>query len=72
MAEKPTVNDRLATLEEELAKLKRQVNENGGDKSNWITNISGQFKDDPVFEEIARLGKEIRDAEQPDYDDETE
>ena len=72
MPEKQSVDDRLANLEKELAKLKRQVNGNDTDKSNWITRMTGQFKDDPVFEEIARLGKEIRDAEQPDYDDETE
>lgn len=31
---------------------------------NWIDAISGTFKDDPEFDEILRLGKEIRNADQ--------
>lgn len=38
------------------------------DKSNWIEDMRGSAKDDPVFDEIVRLGKEIRDAEQPPED----
>jgi len=41
------------------------------DKSNRIEKITGSFEGDADFEEILRLGKEMRDAEQPDYlDDE--
>ena len=38
------------------------------DKSNWIAEITGSFKDDPNFDEIVRLGKEMRDAEMPEGD----
>jgi len=38
------------------------------EKPNWISAISGSFKDDAEFDEIVRLGKEIRDAEQPPDD----
>jgi hypothetical protein len=38
------------------------------DRANWVSNITGMFKDDPDFDEIVRLGKEMRDAEQPEED----
>ena len=67
MADKPSVEERLASLERELAELKTQVKLSDSEKENWITDMKGQFVNDPAFEEIARLGKEIRDKEQPDY-----
>lgn len=61
-----TIESRLAKIERELAILKTKV---PPDKSNWIVNITGTFKDDPDFDEIVRLGKEMRDAELPDRDE---
>lgn len=61
-----TIESRLAKVERELAILKAKFPR---DKSNWIADITGTFKDDPDFDEIARLGKEMRDAEQPDEDE---
>ena len=58
-----TIETRLARVERELAILKAR---SPHDKSNWIAEITGSFKDDPEFEEIVRLGKEMRDAEQPE------
>jgi len=60
-----TIENRLSRVERELAILKTRL---PADKSNWIAEITGAFKDDPDFDEIVRLGKEIRDAEQPDED----
>ena len=60
-----TVESRLAKLEREFAILKNRVPR---DRSNWISEITGSFKGDPDFEEIVRLGKEMRDAEQPEED----
>lgn len=57
-----TIESRLARIERELAILKARTSR---DKSNWIAEITGSFKDDPDFDEIVRLGKEMRDAEQP-------
>jgi hypothetical protein len=34
-------------------------------KPKWVSTVTGSMKDDPVFDEVVRLGKEIRDAEQP-------
>ncbi len=58
-----TLEQRMNKLETELELLKARI-ENGGSKKDWISKITGTFKDDPVFEEIIRLGKEIRDAEE--------
>ena len=33
-------------------------------KVTWIDQISGSFKHDPEFEEILRLGREIRRAKE--------
>jgi hypothetical protein len=61
-----TIESRLARIERELAILKARTSR---DKSNWIADITGSFKDDPDFDEIVRLGKEMRDAEQPEDSD---
>ena len=60
-----TIEVRLAKVERELAILKARTGENGT-KANWIEKITGSFKDDPDFDEIVRLGKEMRDAELPE------
>ena len=56
---------RLTKLERDLAILKVKAPR---DKTNWIAEITGSFKEDPDFEEIVRLGKEMRDAELPEED----
>ena len=61
-----TIESRLARIERELAILKARTSR---DKSNWISEITGSFKDDSDFDEIVRLGKEMRDAEQPEDSD---
>lgn len=61
-----TIESRLAKVERELAILRARTPR---DKSNWISDITGTFKDDPDFDEIVRLGKEMRDAEQPEDED---
>ena len=60
-----TVESRLAKVERELAILKSRLPH---EKSNWIVEITGTFKDDADFEEIVRLGKELRDGEAPEGD----
>jgi hypothetical protein len=61
-----TIENRLTKVERDLAILKTQVPR---DKSNWIADITGAFKDDPDFDEIVRLGKELREAEPRGEDD---
>ena len=59
-----SIEQRLAQLEREMAILKTQF----PTQPNWIAEITGICKDDPDFDEIVRLGKELRDAEQPNQD----
>ena len=59
---------KLAQFEERLQKLEAQVQElqktTGQVKPvPWHRQALGQFKDDPVFDEIVRLGKEFRDQD---------
>jgi len=54
----------LAQVEKEVADLKSDV-KYLKPSGNWIDAIRSTFKDDPEFDEILRLGKEIRDADQP-------
>ncbi|MGZ0165878.1 MAG: hypothetical protein ACKVII_18285 [Planctomycetales bacterium] len=57
-----TVEQRLTKVEQELKLLKAR-SEGDGPKSTWISEVTGSFKDDPDFDEILRLGKEIRDED---------
>lgn len=65
MANANTLEERLAKIERELAELRNRVG-TPDSKSHWITDMVGRFGNDPVFDEITRLGKELRDAEEPD------
>jgi hypothetical protein len=49
---------RVAELERELRDLKSQFASGKG--VPWYRQIVGAFKDDPVFEEIMRMGAAIR------------
>ena len=56
------LEERVAKVEKEIERLKGQSN-GSKDKSNWISDISGSFKDDPEFDEVLRLGREARQAD---------
>ena len=62
MSSTSTLEERMSQVEQDLAKLKAQV-DRLRPKENWIDRITGSFKDDPEFEEIPRLGREIRQAD---------
>ena len=59
------IESRPTRVERAVELLKSRL---AGDKSNWVAEITGIFKDDPDFDEIVRLGKEMRDAEEPEDD----
>jgi hypothetical protein len=63
-----TIEERLARVEKDLAQLRSQVRRFRPGKG-WIEKVTGSFKDDPDFEEILRLGAEIRRADRPGPDD---
>jgi hypothetical protein len=60
-----TIDHRLATVEKEVAILKQRVEPQPGAKDQpWYLKHAGRFADDPEFEEIVRLGREIREADE--------
>jgi hypothetical protein len=58
-----SVEKRLTLLEEEVRKIRERLDSppNGGQP--WWKTIIGTHENDPVFDEIVRLGKEIRDKD---------
>ena len=61
MATKVTrLEERLARLERELKALKTEVRQQ---QMPWWKQIAGTFKNDPVYDEICRLGAAIRRAD---------
>ncbi|WP_417731447.1 hypothetical protein [Rosistilla oblonga] len=54
-------------LDKEPSQTKAPV-EGATDEPNWIVKTAGAFRGDPVFAEVVKLGKEIRNAEQPELD----
>lgn len=57
------INRRLSVVEDEIARLKREVEQrtvtNG---ATWVDQRSGSFAGDDEFREILRLGQESRKA----------
>ena len=61
----PTIEDRLALLEREVARLKEQIaHPNGG--GNWIDRITGSMESYPEFARVLELGRELRRSDGPD------
>jgi len=56
---------RVEALEEAVRQLREQVGGAAGQRPWWRTG-AGRFAQDPVFEEIVRLGREYRDSLHPD------
>jgi hypothetical protein len=50
---------RVAALESEIQELKAK---RAAPESSWL-DLYGKYRDDPVFAEIVRLGKEWRDED---------
>ena len=67
MSQASTIEQRLAHVERDVTDLKSEFGRLSS-KGNWIDRIVGSFKDDPEFEEILRLGREIRQADRPDQE----
>jgi hypothetical protein len=57
-----TLEERVATLETELATLKQNRTCNG-DSADWVADLSGSLKDYPEWMEIVRIGRELCEEE---------
>jgi hypothetical protein len=62
-----TIEERVEKLEREMDLLKGRSPEPS--KKDWISAVIGSFANDPDFDEIVRLGKELRQADRPKEDE---
>ena len=60
----PTLEERVAAVEAELARLKSNST-GSATELPWWEQIRGTFKDDPIYEEAMRLGREYRESLRP-------
>ena len=68
-----TLEDRVTIVELELERLKQllQANKRQDTEPRW-KQIIGVFKDDPLFDEAERLGREWRESQRMEYDDDAD
>ena len=57
----PELAKRLEALEAAVAQLREQV-KRAARPRRWWHEDAGRFADDPVFDEIVRLGREYRES----------
>ena len=59
------LEERVAALGEEVARLKALVEGKENAKEPWWETICGAFANEPAFEEAMRLGREWRESFRP-------
>jgi hypothetical protein len=64
-----SLEQRLEAVEAAIVELKQQQNH---PESNWLEQITGSFKDDPIFDEVLAYGREYRYADRPNDDPQIE
>jgi hypothetical protein len=60
MLDEKAIEQRLATLEQEVANLKKQSN-----LTNWIEKLTGSISDEEAFLEALKYGREFCDSDKP-------
>lgn len=65
-----TLEERVAALDTEVARLKQERPNEAQSKKPWWEQIRGTFKNDPDCIEAMRLGREYREALRPKDDEE--
>jgi hypothetical protein len=62
LQEQPQLENRVATLETELAQMKKLLANflQPAPTSPWWLQVAGSFENDPDFDEAVRLGQEWR------------
>ena len=61
----PELEQKVARLEADLLQLKSEVARPNKADPKWVLAHAGRFKDDPGFDEVARLGREYRESLRP-------
>jgi uncharacterized protein YhaN len=59
------LEQRVAELESEVAKLKANQKTNSDPVNAWVDRIFGTFANDPDYEEAMRLGRKYRESTRP-------
>jgi len=59
------VEARLVNLEKAVERLFRRSPPTPEEQPHWWRDAAGRFADDPVFEEIVRLGRKYRKSLRP-------
>jgi hypothetical protein len=59
------MEQRLVALEQQVAALRTRVAPTPGQQYAWWHLDAGRFANDPVFDEIVRLGQEYRESLRP-------
>jgi hypothetical protein len=67
------LENRLSAVETELALPESKVEQkNGTSEIAWWKKRMGVFADDPMYDEAMRLGREYREAQKINYDEDDE
>jgi hypothetical protein len=61
-----TLEQRLSAVETAIAELKQQTRPTA---ANWLEQITGSFKDSPIFDEVLAYGREFRYSDRPNDDE---
>ena len=61
---------RVTAVEEELARLRRQLDAAGGQP--WWQRIAGTFQNDLTHEKARKLGEQYRRSQRPDAPDQSD
>lgn len=56
---------RVTALEAEMARIKEQLAKRAAPKKDWLDDWYGAFSNDPIYDEVVRLGREYRESLRP-------
>jgi hypothetical protein len=62
------MEERVKSLEQEVAGMKAILNRSASVKSDWESTVGAPFESDPLFKEALRLGREYRESQPPPED----
>jgi len=62
MSDLSAFEERLSTLEKDVAQIKQRLNRTR-DAAEWLDGIAGSMKEHPDFDEFVRLGREFRESQ---------